>query len=367
MTPTVLVTGSLGYIGSRLTEWLAAADIRCIGYDTGFFDDCTLYPPSDPETVRKDVREIGQDDLAEVDVVVHLAGISNDPFGHLSPETVYDPTRAYTFRLVKLCKEMGIRFIFPSSCSVYGVGGDDLLTEETRTAPQTPYSLNKVQIEDDLGDIAGEGFSPIILRLATVYGLSPRMRFDVVVNMLTAMAATTGKIVLNSDGQAWRPHVHIDDVARAVEQCIRLTHIPQSPLVMNVGDTKQNLRIIEVAEMVAEQVPGSEIVFMSGSQSEADGDASELIRDLKVQDGVDKRTYNVSFELIKETLPGFRCGWTVERGIRSMLDAFVAMDLSQEQLGSVQFYRLQQMESLLESRSLSADLRWQGAIDDTSS
>lgn len=362
MTHTVLVTGSLGYIGSRLTGWLGSKGMRCIGYDAGFFQDCTLYPPSDPNTVRKDVREIGKSDLKSVDVVVHLSGISNDPLGNLSPQTFYDPTRAYTLRLAKLCKEMGIRFIFPSSCSVYGKEGDAHLTEKAKTAPQTPYSLNKIQIEQDLREVSDDSFSPVILRLATVFGLSPRMRFDVVVNMLTAMAATSGKIVLNSDGRAWRPHVHIDDVAKAIEHCILLERVPDSPLVINVGDTNENFRIIEVAEMVADQVPGSEIVFMAGSRSEAAKEDFEFFRDRKVDDGVDKRTYTVSFELIKDKLPGFKCDWTVEKGIRAMLDTFDEMGLREDQFQSIDFYRLQALESLLDRGLFTENLRWADGV-----
>ena len=147
MPKTVLITGSLGYIGSRLAQHLHGVGFRCLGYDTGFFHDCVLYPPADVETVRKDVRQIDRDDLKGVDVVIHLAGMSNDPFGYLSAEKVYDPTRVYALRLAKLCKDMGIRFIFPSSCSVYGVGKGGLLTEDGETNPQTPYSLNKLQVE----------------------------------------------------------------------------------------------------------------------------------------------------------------------------------------------------------------------------
>ena len=358
MPKTVLITGSLGYIGSRLAQHLHGVGFRCLGYDTGFFHDCVLYPPADVETVRKDVRQIDRDDLKGVDVVIHLAGMSNDPFGYLSAEKVYDPTRVYALRLAKLCKDMGIRFIFPSSCSVYGVGKGGLLTEDGETNPQTPYSLNKLQVEGDLRGISDENFSPIILRLATVYGLSPRMRFDVVVNMLTAMAAVNGRIVLNSDGKAWRPHVHIDDVARAMKMCIELEHNSCEPLILNVGDTEENYQVIEVAQMVKGQVQDSEIVFLNQLDSGQGKDDMELVRDRKIQDGADSRTYKVSFERIKQVLPGFQCDWTVRRGIGHMVDRFREMGLTEEHFKDVSFYRLQKMESLLNNGYLSEDLYW---------
>jgi len=216
----ILVTGSLGYLGSVLTKSLVDSGMDCIGYDTAFFKDCLLYEPSTTTTFLKDARDLTEADLKNVDVVVHLAGISNDPMGKLDAAQIYNPTRIYSFNIAKLCKKLGIKFIFASSCSVYGLGAEELLTELSPTYPQTPYSLNKLQIEEDLSSISDKDFSPIALRFATVFGPSPRLRFDVVVNMLTGMAMANKTIVLNSDGMSWRPNVHIKDVCLAVKCAI---------------------------------------------------------------------------------------------------------------------------------------------------
>lgn len=360
MRDAILVTGSLGYLGSRLTRSLADAGFRVIGYDTGFFRDCTLYPAEDPETLLKDMRELTPDNLDGVTAVVHLAGMSNDPFSSLKPEEVYDPTRVYTKRLAELCRARGIRFLFASSCSVYGIGGDQVVTETSPTFPQTPYSRNKLEIEQDLLAMSDGTFAPIILRFATAFGLSPRMRFDVVVNMLVGMALTRRKIILNSDGQAWRPHVHIDDVCMAIRRCLELDPWPRQPLILNVGDTAANVQVLDVARMVQAEVPGSEIVFLNQVSDGREDAELDLIRDRKIQDGVDTRTYRVSFERITQVLPGFRCDWTVERGIERLVRELAALPFTEAQFRDPRFYRLQRLESLLGQGVLSAGLSWVG-------
>lgn len=357
MPHTILVTGSLGYLGSRLTGTLMDAGYRVIGFDTGFFRDCTLYQPHEPKTILKDLRELHKDDLKGVDTVVHLAGISNDPMQSLRAEQVYDPTRVYTLRLAELCKSRGIRFIFPSSCSVYGMGQEGWLTEKSPTFPQTPYSLNKLQIEGDLQQIGDRSFCPIILRLATVYGLSPRIRFDVVVNMLTGMAFTTGNIVLNSDGKAWRPHIHIDDVCKVIKASVDLDGQAEGSLIINVGDTKETFQVVEVARMVQECVPGSKLTFLNRIPDK-DSDQYALARDAKIRDGVDSRSYKVSFGLLSHWLPTFQCDHSVQQGVESMVRAFDEMGLTKEQFTDPRFYRLQELESLLKSGSINAKLFW---------
>ena len=220
----ILVTGSLGYLGSVLTSYLVEAGYDCMGYDTGFFKDSLLYPPPLTPTVFRDARDITQSDLKHIDVVIHLAGISNDPMGKLDAASIYDPTRTYTFKIAKMCKKLGVKFIFASSCSIYGLGVDELLTEESQVFPQTGYSMNKLQVEEDLRSISDSSFSPISLRFATVFGNSPRIRFDVVINMLTGMAMANKTIVLNSDGKAWRPNLHILDLCMAVRCAIDLDY-----------------------------------------------------------------------------------------------------------------------------------------------
>ncbi|MDP3722502.1 MAG: SDR family oxidoreductase [Candidatus Omnitrophota bacterium] len=361
MNKVVLVTGSLGYLGSRLTAWLRASGYRVIGYDTGFFRDCVLYPPEDPETIQKDMRALTPADLAGVDTIIHLAGMSNDPFGSLTPEEVYDPTRLYTRRLAALCREMGIRLIFASSCSVYGVGGEELVTEESPTFPQTPYSLNKLQIEQDLLAMSDGTFAPIILRFATVFGLSPRMRFDVVINMLVGMALATKRIVLNSDGSAWRPHLEIEDMCEAVARCLELPSRPAQPLLLNVGQTRNNLRILEVAQLIARHVPGCAVEFLSQRRGGEQDTDFELVRDRKIHDGVDTRTYRVSFDRITEALPGFRCRWNVEDGVARLVRELTALGLTAAQCTNRNFYRLQKLEALLNNGALTEELMWRKA------
>jgi nucleoside-diphosphate-sugar epimerase len=268
----ILVTGSQGYLGSVLTAELAKAGYDCLGYDTGFFLDSLLYPAPTTRTLPLDVRELAGQDLSGVDVVVHLAGISNDPMGKLDVAKVYDPTRAYTFRLAEMCKKHKVKFIFASSCSIYGIGGADLLDETSPVHPQTGYSLNKLQIESDLATLSGNGFDPIALRFATVFGLSPRIRFDVVINMLAGMAFTSGKIILNSDGQAWRPNLHILDLCQSVISAIQLNNEGRGLEILNVGCEENNMRILDIAKTVQRFVPGSELNYLSRKVKDGAGD-----------------------------------------------------------------------------------------------
>jgi nucleoside-diphosphate-sugar epimerase len=305
----------------------------------------------------RDVRQLQRNDLEGVDAVVHLAGISNDPFGNLQTDKIYDPTRVYAFQVAKLCKESGAKFTFASSCSVYGKGSSQLLTEEAETFPQTPYSLNKLQVEQDLKTIADDAFTPIILRFATVYGLSPRMRFDLVINMLVGMAVANGKIILNSDGKAWRPHVHIEDVCQAVHRAIEADLRGPGPVILNVGDTSQNFQVSDIAHMVQRYLPDCQVTFLHKSSGQ-NKDEVELFRDRKIQDGVDTRTYRVSFELVKKMLPGFQCQWTLEWAVPAMMDALAGMGFSERHFKDIGFYRLQKLESLFQQERLTDDLFW---------
>lgn len=350
----VLITGSLGYIGSVLVPYLQDKGYHCVGYDTGFFRDALLYAPASTDTVLKDVRDITGADLEGIDVVVHLAGISNDPLKGLDAARVYDPTLVYSLNLAKLCKQKGIKFIFPSSCSVYGVGQAKLLTEASLAHPQTPYSLNKLQVEEGLRSLSDQNFSPIALRFATVFGPSPRPRFDLVINMFAGMAVVDKQLVLNSDGQAWRPNVHILDVCQAFWRAIELDYHQGELLVLNVGDESNNRQIIELAKMVQATVPGCGLKFLAENP---ELDAAGLIRDRKVK-GADTRTYQVSFAKIREVIPEFRCEWTVERGIGDLVTLLRKLPLTEEMFKRTGFYRLQQLEYLHSQQYLSDDLRW---------
>ncbi len=352
----VLVTGSMGYLGSVLTKHLTDHGFDCIGYDTGFFRGSTLYAPPDTKTVLRDARDITEDDLKGIDVVVHLAGISNDPMGKLDAARIYDPTRAYSLAIAKMCKKMGVRFIFASSCSIYGLGGDEFLTEESAVHPQTPYSLNKLQVEEDLRSISDANFSPIALRFATVFGHSPRIRFDVVINMLTGMAMSNKIIVLNSDGSAWRPNLHILDLCQSVRRSIEFDYKGGELLIMNVGSEENNLQVLDIAKTIQRSIPGCELKFLAQNP---ELDKEGLIADRKVKGGGgDTRTYKVSFDKITKTLPGFTCEWTVERGVKDMAALFEKMDFNLETFKRRGFYRLQELEYLYENGYLADNLRW---------
>lgn len=351
----VLVTGSQSYIGSVLTPYLTQNNYQCIGLDAGFIKDCTLYPPDDAKTIYKDVRGIEEKDLKGFDVIVHLAGISNDPFKNFDPKKVYDPTRQYSLKIAKLCKKLGIKFIFSSSCSIYGKGIDGYSDERSKVLPQTPYSLNKLQIEGDLAEITDDAFRPIIFRFATAFGLSPRMRFDLVVNMFTGMAFTGGEIVLNSDGKAWRPNVYVNDICQAIKYAIDYNPPQGKPMVLNVGDTSQNYQIIDLARLVKAQVPGCEITFINKVTGQIN---EELIKDRKIQDGVDRRNYKISFNKIKKIFPKFKCDYTVQKGVKEMLKKFKEIELTKKQFENINFYRLQKLEWLIKNNYISDDLYW---------
>ena len=351
----VLVTGALGYIGSVLVPYLQDQGYKCVGYDTGFFRDALLYTPLLTETILEDVRDITAADLVGIDVVVHLAGISNDPLEKLNATRMYDPTRVYSLSLAKLCKQSGVKFLFASSCSVYGIGQAELLTEASPVYPQTPYALNKLQIEEDLHSISDQDFSPIALRFATVFGLSPRLRFDLVVNMFAGMAVTNKQIVLNSNGQSWRPNTHILDICQAIRCAIECDYHAGELLVLNVGDEANNLQVIQLAKIVQAAVPGCELKFLSENP---ELDKEGLIRDRKITQGADVRTYQVSFAKIKTVFPDFKCAWTVERGVRDMADLFQKLPLTPAMFKRPGFYRLQELEYLYNNHYLSDDLRW---------
>jgi nucleoside-diphosphate-sugar epimerase len=353
----VLITGSQGYLGSVLSQYLTDSGFNCVGFDTGFFKNTLLYPPPSTKTVFRDARDITEIDLENIDVVVHLAGISNDPMGKLDASLIYDPTRIYAFNIAKMCKKLGVRFIFASSCSIYGLGQNEFLTEDSEVHPQTGYSKNKLEVEQDLRSISDKTFSPIALRFATVFGHSPRIRFDVVINMLTGMAMANKQIVLNSDGKAWRPNLHIQDLCKAVKCAIDYDYKGGELMVLNVGSDENNLQIIDIAKIIQRVIPDCELKFLSENP---DLDKEGLIQDRKIQaGGGDTRTYKVSFEKISKVLPGFRkCDWSVEKGVIDMAAKFEEVGFNARIFKQTGYYRLQQLEFLYENSFLSDDLRW---------
>ena len=327
MFKKILIIGSQGYLGSKLSEYLEVSGYQCSGIDTGFFKNGKLFNPHPIKTIDKDARSIVGGDLKGFDVVILLAGISNDPFGHMTSEQNYDPTRDYALSIASMCKEMRIKFIYPSSCSVYGAASDGYLTEDSQTNPQTPYSINKLQVENGLSLMADESFSPIALRFGTVYGMSSRIRFDVVINMLCGLALTTGKITLNSNGQAWRPHLHIDDACESFRLCIEHDFNTDKLTVLNVGQNKDNYKIIDIANIIHSNVKDSELTYLGSNKDDKEND---LIKDRKIQDGVDTRTYKVSFDKIHKSLPEFKCRWDVESGIVDLLQQLKSINLDSD-------------------------------------
>ena len=352
----ILIVGQQGYLGSRLNEYLLERGYQCTGIDTGFFKEGILKKLGPETTIAKDARLLNEEDIKGFEVVILLAGISNDPFGHMTSEQIYDPTRDYALNIAKICKNLGVKFIYPSSCSVYGAATiDDLLDEDSPTNPQTPYSKNKIQVEEGLSKIADNSFSPIALRFGTVYGMSPRIRFDVVINMLCGLALSSKKITLNSNGQAWRPHLHIDDACESFRCCIDWDNNSDKLVVLNVGRNEDNYKVINIAKIIHSNVKGSNLTYLG---SDANNEENELIKDRKIQDGVDTRTYKVSFDKILKVLPGFKCNWSVEEGIKSLLKNLQDIKLNKDMFNKKEFYRLQQIEFLHKENIIDDDLFW---------
>jgi nucleoside-diphosphate-sugar epimerase len=348
----ILITGSEGYFGSVLKNYLLKKNIQIRCLDTNFFSDCYLFKNDlENKLILKDARFISEDDLYGIDSVVHLAGISNDPFGGLHSEDVYDFSLDYTKKLALMCKKKGINFIFASSCSVYGkTTGKEELNEESSTNPQTGYSKNKLQIENILLDISSEKFKPLMLRFSTLYGLSPKMRFDIVINMLTGMAVSEKKIKLNSDGMAWRPFIHIIDACKAIFLSIESFNNKVDCQILNVGSTEENYRIIEIAKIIENIVKNSKIVFLNKNDA-------TVFADKKIQDGVDSRTYKVNFKKAKKYID-FETNYKVSDGVRQMKEKFEEINLTSKKLKEINFYRFQKMNELYETGKINEDLLW---------
>lgn len=337
----ILVTGHKGYIGTVMGPLLARAGHDVLGLDSDLFEQCTFcQEPEEFPSIRKDLRDIDHADLEGVEAVVHLAGLSNDPLGNLNPDLTYDINYHASVRLARLSKEVGVsRFLFSSSCSTYGAAGDTVLDETADFNPVTPYGRSKVLVEQEVSKLAGPNFSPTFLRNATAYGVSPRLRFDLVLNNLTAWALTTGRVFIKSDGTPWRPIVHIEDISRAflavLEAPRELTHNK----AFNVGRSEENYQIRDLAQIVQDTVPGCTIDFATDA-------------------GPDKRCYRADFSLIKRTLPGFQPQWDARRGARELYDAYRKADLLLEDFEGPRYKRIDHIQGLLASGRLDTSLRW---------
>src|SRR5262245_1594182 len=338
----VLVTGHTGYIGAVLIPLLRSAGHDVVGLDTEFFAGCDFSAGlDDVAALRVDLREVEQDALTGFDAVVHLAAISNDPLGDLNSDCTYDINHRASVRLARAAKAAGVpRFLYSSSCSVYGAGSpDDVLDENAQFSPVTAYAESKVLVEGDLHKLAADDFSPTYLRNATVYGVSPKLRGDLVVNNLVGWALTTGLVYLKSDGSPWRPLIHVEDVCSAFIAVLEADRERVHDQAFNVGRQGENYRIRDVARIVAEAIPGSRVEFAEGA-------------------GPDPRCYRVDFGRIAQPLPEFQPAWTVARGVEQLRDAFRAVGLRREDLEGDRFVRIQRILRLLDAGQLNSDLRW---------
>jgi nucleoside-diphosphate-sugar epimerase len=341
----LFVTGVQGYIGCLLVPVLQARGHEVLGLDTGYYRDGWLFSdrelvPGLPRTLHKDIRDIQAADLDGFDAVVHLAELSNDPLGQNDPALTHRINHEASVRLATLARDAGVRrFVYTSSCSVYGVAdGGEPMTEASPTNPQTAYAVCKTLVERDVGRLATAQFSPTFLRNATAYGASPRMRFDIVLNNLCGIAATSGRIVMTSDGTPWRPLVHVLDICEAIACTLEAPADAVHNEVFNVGHDADNYQVREIAEIVKEVYPGCELSFGPP--------------------GGDNRSYRVSFSKIHERLPGFRCSWDARKGAAQLRQVFDRIGLDAAGFEARPFTRLKQLKYLISSGQLDSELFW---------
>src|SRR6185369_1828946 len=340
----VLVTGHRGYIGTVMVPMLVQAGHTVVGLDSDLFQQCTFRRGIfDVQELRVDLRDVQAGDLEGFDALIHLAALSNDPLSDLNPSITYDINHAASVRLARMAKEAGIsRFLYSSSCSSYGKAGDDLVDETAELHPITAYAISKVRVEQDVARLADDRFSPTFLRNATAYGVSPRLRFDLVLNNLTAWAYAKGRVHIKSDGTPWRPIVHIEDIARAFIAVLAAPREVVHNEALNVGQTEENYRVRQLADIVQDVVPGSRIDYAQGG-------------------GPDPRCYRVDFGKIHRLLPEFKPQWNARRGAEELYDAYRRGGLVIEDCEGPRFKRIDHLKHLLATHRLDATLRWKTA------
>ena len=337
----VLITGHLGFIGAVMVPLVQQAGHEVIGLDTGLYDECDFGPRSTPvREIRADIRDVDASLIQGFDAVIHLAALSNDPLGDLDAQLTYDVNHLATVRLATLARDAGTtRFLFSSSCSNYGAAGDTVLDENSAFNPVTPYGVSKVRAENDLLKLACDHFSPVLLRSATAYGVSSRLRSDIVLNNLTAYAVSTGKVLIKSDGTPWRPIVHVEDICRAFIAALEAPRDAIHAQAFNVGRPEENFRVRQLAEFVRDTVPGCELEFA--------GDASP-----------DTRNYRVDCSKIARVLPAFKPQWNARKGAAELYKAYKSRGISVEDIEGHRYRRIGEIKRLLSSGKLDEALRW---------
>jgi len=338
----VLVTGHKGYIGTVMVPMLLKEGFDVVGMDTDLYRSCTYGEQLvDVPTIDKDVRDVVVDDVKGYDAIVHLAALSNDPLGNINPDLTYDINYHASVRMAEAARSAGVRrFVFSSSCSMYGKAGDEILDESADFNPVTAYAKSKVYVERDVSQMADDNFSPVFMRNSTAYGVSPRIRFDLVINNLVAWAMTTGRILMKSDGSPWRPLVHIEDITQAVICALKAPQETVHNLAVNVGSNDENYQMRDLAQFVKETVPNCEIDYADGA-------------------GPDTRCYRVNFDKIHRVFPDFKTNWNAKKGVEQCYESYLKHGLNKDDYEGIKYKRIAHIMNLIADGKLDSELRWQ--------